>query len=202
MGGGLRLGAGGELHDHQAGVAAPHEPEAFERLAHVVLPHDWLTFRLTGSLRHRSRRRLGHRVLVGGDGATASTCSPSSTPSDWSTVLVPDRARSGDVAGGVAAALSARAPATTWPGRSASGCGRRRRHLDRDVGHRVLGVRLANRRSVRHRRRLRRRHRRHLPLVCTLNATKVTDAVARLLGVDHDAFDELVLAAAPRVPAG
>ena len=38
---------------------------------------------------------------------------------------------------------------------------------------------------------------RHLPLVCTLNATKVTDAVARLLGVDHEAFDELVFAAEP-----
>ena len=33
--------------------------------------------------------------------------------------------------------------------------------------------------------------------MCTLNATKVTDAVRRLLGVDHDAFDELALAAAP-----
>ncbi len=32
---------------------------------------------------------------------------------------------------------------------------------------------------------------------CTLNATKVTDAAARLLGVDHAAFDELVFAAPP-----
>ena len=48
------------------------------------------------------------------------------------------------------------------------------------------------------RRRVRRRHRAgYLPLVCTLNATKVTDAVRRLLGVDHDAFDELALAAPP-----
>lgn len=39
---------------------------------------------------------------------------------------------------------------------------------------------------------------RFLPLVCTLNATKVTDAVARLLGVDHRRFDDLALAA----PAG
>jgi xylulokinase len=38
---------------------------------------------------------------------------------------------------------------------------------------------------------------RHLPLVCTLNATKVTDAVARLLGVGHDEFDTLVLSAPP-----
>jgi glycerol kinase len=27
-----------------------HEPEAWPRLAHVVLPHDWLTYRLTGRL--------------------------------------------------------------------------------------------------------------------------------------------------------
>jgi xylulokinase len=39
---------------------------------------------------------------------------------------------------------------------------------------------------------------RFLPLVCTLNATKVTDAVARLLGADHDELDRLALAA----PAG
>src|SRR5205085_11974027 len=38
---------------------------------------------------------------------------------------------------------------------------------------------------------------RFLPLVCTLNATKVTDAVARLLGVDHERFDALALAAPP-----
>src|SRR5262249_56636977 len=38
---------------------------------------------------------------------------------------------------------------------------------------------------------------RYLPLVCTLNATKVTDAVGRLIGAGHDEFDELVLAAAP-----
>lgn len=39
---------------------------------------------------------------------------------------------------------------------------------------------------------------RYLPLVCTLNAMKVTDAVARLLAVDHGSFEDLVLA----TPAG
>jgi xylulokinase len=39
-----------------------------------------------------------------------------------------------------------------------------------------------------------------LPLVCTLNATKVTDAFARLLNVDHDGFD--ALAAEARAGAG
>jgi xylulokinase len=38
---------------------------------------------------------------------------------------------------------------------------------------------------------------RFLPLVCTLNATKVSDAVARLLGVDHTQLDALALASAP-----
>jgi xylulokinase len=38
---------------------------------------------------------------------------------------------------------------------------------------------------------------RFLPLVCTLNAAKVTDAVARLLGVDHEGLDRLALAATP-----
>jgi xylulokinase len=36
---------------------------------------------------------------------------------------------------------------------------------------------------------------RYLPLVCTLNATKVTDTVARLLGVDHAGLDALAMAA-------
>ena len=39
---------------------------------------------------------------------------------------------------------------------------------------------------------------RFLPLVCTLNATKVTDSVARLLGVTLEEFDALALSA----PAG
>ena len=39
---------------------------------------------------------------------------------------------------------------------------------------------------------------RFLPLVCTLNAARVLDAAAALLGVDHDRLAELALAA----PAG
>jgi xylulokinase len=38
----------------------------------------------------------------------------------------------------------------------------------------------------------------HLPLVCTLNASRVLDATARLLGTDHDGLSRLALAA----PAG
>ena len=80
-----------------------------------------------------------------------------------------------------------RAPATTWPGRSASGS--RSGDVAVSIGTSgtvysvsdeptadpsgiVAGFADATGR--------------HLPLVCTLNATKVTDAVRRLLGVDHD----------------
>ena len=38
---------------------------------------------------------------------------------------------------------------------------------------------------------------RYLPLACTLNATKVTDAISGLLGVRHEEFDRLALSAAP-----
>jgi xylulokinase len=38
---------------------------------------------------------------------------------------------------------------------------------------------------------------RYLPLVCTLNATKVTDATSHLLGVDLQELDEMALATAP-----
>ncbi len=37
----------------------------------------------------------------------------------------------------------------------------------------------------------------HLPLVCTLNATRVTDSIARLLGTDAPGLDELALGAEP-----
>ena len=164
------------------------EPEAWQRLAHVVLPHDWLTFRLTGRLvtdrgdasgtgywsaatgglpprpaRHRRRRP---RLVGGGAGGA--------------------RARRGRrrVAG---RARRARAPATTWPARSASGS--RPGDVAVSIGTSgtvysvsdeptadpsgiVAGFADATGR--------------HLPLVCTLNATKVTEAVRRLLGVDHD----------------
>ena len=36
-----------------------------------------------------------------------------------------------------------------------------------------------------------------LPLVCTLNAARILDAAARILGVDHDCLGELALACAP-----
>ena len=44
------------------------EPDAWARLARVCLPHDWLTLQADGRVRHRPRRRVGHRLLLGRDG--------------------------------------------------------------------------------------------------------------------------------------
>jgi xylulokinase len=38
---------------------------------------------------------------------------------------------------------------------------------------------------------------RYLPLVCTLNAARVTDTIVRLLGVDHSRFDQLAMGSPP-----
>ena len=40
-----------------------HEPENFARIRHILLPHDYLNFYLTGRLAAESRRRLRHRLL-------------------------------------------------------------------------------------------------------------------------------------------
>ena len=42
------------------------EPDAWARVARVCLPHDWLTWKLTRRVRHRPRRRVGHRLLLRG----------------------------------------------------------------------------------------------------------------------------------------
>ena len=98
-----------------------------------------------------------------------------------------------------AASCSARAPATTWPPRSASTpgpatsscrsappawCSASPTSPAADPTGTVAGFADATGRF--------------LPLVCTLNAARVLDATARLLGVDHDELAALALSA----PAG
>ena len=179
------------------------EPDAWARLARVCLPHDWLTLRLIGRVRDRSRRRVGHRLLHRrARTSTAPTSSRSSTANaDWSAAVPRCSARPpcGHADEFGTARSSRPAPATTWRPRSASAL----RPGDvaisigtsgtvfavsesptADASGAVAGFADATGRF--------------LPLVCTLNATKVTDAMARLLGVDHDGLDALALAA----PAG
>lgn len=174
------------------------EPESWRRLAHVALPHDYLTFRLTGRL-----------VTDRGDASGTGYWSPASgtyrpdllalvdQDREWSSV-VPEVLGPTEAAGSWAGALVG--PGTGDNMAGALGVGLRPGDVVVSIGTSgtvyavsdtptadptgiVAGFADATGR--------------YLPLVCTLNATKVTAAVGRLLGVGYEAFDELALAAPP-----
>jgi xylulokinase len=173
------------------------EPDAWARLAHVMLPHDWLTYRLTGAF-----------VTDRGDASGTGYWSPISgeyrwdllaiidRDRDWSTV-VPRVAAPGEIVGtwqgipvacgtgdnmGAALGLGLTAGTAVVSIGTSGTAYALADAATADPSGAVAGFADATGR--------------YLPLACTLNAGKVTDAVARLLGVDHAAFDTLALSAA------
>lgn len=172
------------------------EPEAWERLAHVLLPHDWLTYQLTGQM-----------VTDRGDASGTGYWSPITDEyrwdllrivdrdRDWSTVVprvaaptelvgewhgIPVACGTGD---NMAAALGlglASGTAVISIGTSGTAFAVAEAPTA-DPSGLVAGFADASGRF--------------LPLACTLNATKVTDAAARLLGVGRDEFSVLAMAA-------
>ena len=170
------------------------EPQHWKRLAHVLLPHDWLTMQLTGEF-----------VTDRGDASGTGYWSPHSGSynmqvlaivdgdRDWSTVLprVADCRESvgtwgsATVACGTGDNMAAALGMGLQPGTAVISLGTSGTVFTvspdptSDGSGQVAGFADATGRF--------------LPLVCTLNATKVTDAVARLLGVDHEGFDALAL---------
>jgi xylulokinase len=174
------------------------EPESWARLAHVVLPHDWLTYRLTGRLvtdrgdasgtGYWSAATNGYRTdllaLVDPDrdwtAALPEVLGPADRSGEWRGAVVAPG--TGDnMAGSLGIGLR--------PGDVAVSIGTSGTvytvsdHPTSDPSGAVAGFADATGR--------------HLPLVCTLNATKVTEMVRRLLDVDHDVLDALALAAPP-----
>jgi xylulokinase len=171
------------------------EPDVFARTARVLLPHDWLTHRLTG--RYTTDRgdasgtgwwspsegiyRLYLRGLAGWEGARPSVLGPTDQAGVWGDALV---------APGTGDNMAAALGLGMRPGDLALSLGTSGTALTvsdgptADASGTVAGFADATGRF--------------LPLVCTLNATKATDAVARLLGVSATALDDLVLGA----PAG
>ena len=174
------------------------EPDNWAKLAHVVLPHDWMTFRLCGQL-----------VTDRGDASGTGYWSPSTgeyrwdllsiidNDLDWTTV-VPRVAGAVEVVGewngakvacGTGDNMAAALGLGLQPGVAVLSSGTSGTayaisdHPTSDASGAVAGFADATGR--------------YLPLACTLNATKVTDAIARLLGVDHVEFDRLALAAPP-----
>jgi xylulokinase len=180
------------------------EPDVIRRTARIMLPHDYLTWRLTG--RHVTDR--GDASGTGWWSPATGTYQPEVLDGIWPDLLpllpevVDPRATVGTVAtdepGLPAGAVVA--PGTgdnkagalglgLAPGDLAVSIGTSGTayavsdHPTADASGLVAGFADATGR--------------YLPLVCTLNATKVTAAVARLLGADHQELDALALAAGP-----
>ncbi len=176
------------------------EVDVLARTASVLLPHDWLTFRLTGSrvtdrgdasgTGYWSPREECYRVDLLGlvdertewEDALPRVLAPLEPAGEWA----PARAVVGPGTGdNMAAALGLR----LRPGDLALSLGTSGTaftvsdHPSADPTGAVAGFADATGRF--------------LPLACTLNATKVTDAVAGWLGVPRERFDDLALTAGP-----
>jgi xylulokinase len=169
-------------------------PAEWERMARVMLPHDYLTHRLTGgyttdrgdasgtgywsSSTGEYRWDLLALVDAGRDWSTAvpTVLDPLDVAGHWNEIAV--AVGTGDnmaaalglglAPGDAALSVGTSGTAFTVAGSSTA-----------DPSGAVAGFADATGRF--------------LPLVCTSNAAKVLDAVARLLGVDHAEFDRLAL---------
>jgi xylulokinase len=172
------------------------EPEVFRRIAHVMLPHDWLTFQLTGRLstdrgdasgtgwwspaEGQYRTDLLDLVddTMGWSGMLPEVLGPAEPAGEWDGLVV-GPGTGDNMAAALGMALGAGDLALSLGTSGVASCVSDRPTSD-PTGT-VAGFADATGRF--------------LPLVCTLNATKVTDAVARLLGVDAAGLDTLALQA-------
>jgi xylulokinase len=170
------------------------EPASWARMDRVLLPHDWMTYQLTGSF-----------VTDRGDASGTGYWSPTTGQYLWDILSIIDSDRdwssavpevldplgvAGEYQGALVAAgtgdnMAAALGLGLLPGDVVMSFGTSgtvfgvSEQPTTDRSGSVAGFADASGR--------------YLPLVCTLNATKVTDAVARLLGVDFQAFDALAM---------
>lgn len=180
------------------------EPESWARLDRVMLPHDWLTARLGGRLGPRggavedpttdrgdasgtgywSANEACYRFdlldlvdpAIDWEGVVPRVVGPHETVGEWQGALIGPG--TGDNMG-AALGLALRAgEAVVSIGTSGTVYARSSRPTA-DASGAVAGFADATGAF--------------LPLVCTLNAAKVLDAVRRILGADHDEFDRLAL---------
>ena len=180
------------------------EPEAWNRLAHVVLPHDWLTFRLLGE-------QTGALVTDRGDASGTGYWSPATGDYRFDLLGVVDRDR--DWTSVVPRVLAPTEVAGEWRGAAvAAGTGDNMAAalgLALGVGDTVVSIGtsgtvfgVSDRPSADASGAVAGfadATGRYLPLVCTLNAAKVLDAVRGLLGVDHVEFDRLAMSGERRI---
>jgi xylulokinase len=172
-----------------------HEREVFDRVRHVVLPHDWLTFRLAGELVTDRGDASGTGYwspatgaysddileLIGLDAAmTPTVLGPSSAAGTWGDAVV------GPGTGDNMAAALGLGLAVGDVAISLGTSGTVFAVSERGVAD-ATGVVAGFADATGH----------YLPLVCTLNATKVTDTVARLLGMSLADLDRHALSTEP-----
>jgi xylulokinase len=181
---------------------AANEPEAAARVAAVCLPHDWLTWRLagTGALEDLATDRgdasgTGYwspasgsyrpdllRLALGHDALVPAVLDPTASPGRTAGGAV--------LAAGTGDNMAAALGLGAGPGDVVVSVGTSgtvfavSERPAADPSGAVAGFADATGRF--------------LPLVCTLNAARVLDAAAGLLGVDHRRLSELALSA----PAG
>ena len=172
-----------------------HEPATFDAIHRVLLPHDWLTTRLTGNAVTDRGDASGtgywsadggwQADLLGLVGLTPEVCpvvlGPTEPAGRWRSAIV-GPGTGDNMSAALGLGLDAGDVAVSI-GTSGVVCAVSEVPTADPSGS-VAGFADATGRF--------------LPLVCTLNAAKVTDAVGRLLGVDHDVLAALALAA----PAG
>jgi xylulokinase len=178
------------------------EPDAWARIARVCLPHDWLTWKLTGAfVTDRGDASGTGYFSAARDEYALDLLALVDAGADWlprlPRVLQPSE-RAGTtialaldavVAPGTGDNMAAALALALRPGDVAISLGTSgtvytvSESPAADAGGAVAGFADATGRF--------------LPLVCTLNATKVTDSMARWLGVDHAHLDALALDAAP-----
>lgn len=184
-----------------------NEPEAFAAIRHLAVPHDWITYRLTGR-RVTDRSDASGTGYFSADTMTWRTDILSDTIAErgWQPmlpeVIAPD-GRAGAVTKEAAEQLGIDEGAIVSAGGgdqhlAAQGIGLEEgdiayslgtsgvvfattRHSVKDPEGQIEGV--ANVTGG------------YLPLASCLNATKVTDTIARLLGVDVAELDRLAMAA-------
>jgi xylulokinase len=175
------------------------EPEVYARVAQVLLPHDWLTGRLT----------RGRPTTDRGDASGTGWWSPAEgryrpdllalvdDERDWEAVL-PEVLAPAGVAGDWATAGAVVAPGTGDNMAAALGLGVDPGDLVLSLGTSGTAFTVSERPSADPSGTVAGfadASGRYLPLLCTLNATKVTDAVARMLAVEPAGLDALALAA-------
>lgn len=180
---------------------AEHEPENGARTAAVCLPHDWLTWRLRESTDledlvtdRGDASGTGYwspatgeyredllRLALGHDAVVPRVLGPNQTAGNTPDGILLG-AGSGDNAAAALGLDAALGDVIVSVGTSGVVCGRSTA-VSADPSGIVAGFAAATGD--------------YLPLVCTLNAARVLDAMAALLGVDHETLAELALSAPP-----